>query len=358
VRLDAAIDVLAARGEPAYRAAQLRQAVTRDLVASWDEVTTLPRALRERLEAEVPFSELVLEETQEASDGTIKARFRTLDGFPLETVLMRYDNRRTVCVSSQSGCALGCTFCATGAMGIGRDLTRGEIFEQLLWAARVAQADEARVGNVVLMGMGEPMQNIEEVLGFCHLANDPEGFGLGARSIAISTAGWVPGIDRLAQEPMQVKLAISLHAPNDALRSQLMPVNRRYNLAQLMAACQRYREATRRRIFVEYLMLDGVNDSPALADELADLLHGTAPGGFHVNLIVYNPTDSAFRASPEPVIQRFLDRLEARRVPTSVRRSKGTDIAAACGQLAVEGAKERRAEVMRDRRAAASANAS
>jgi 23S rRNA (adenine2503-C2)-methyltransferase len=217
----------------------------------------------------------------------------------------------------------------------------------------MARVDETRIGNVVLMGMGEPMQNIEEVLGFCRLANDPEGFGLGARNIAISTAGWVPGIDRLAAEPLQVKLALSLHAPNDNLRSQLMPVNRRYGLDELMAACRRYREATRRRIFVEYLMLDGVNDWPALADELADLLHGTAPGGFHVNLIVYNPTDSDFRASPEPVIQRFLDRLEARKVPASVRRSKGTDIAAACGQLAVQGARERRAEVMRERRASA-----
>jgi 23S rRNA (adenine2503-C2)-methyltransferase len=242
-------------------------------------------------------------------------------------------------------------------MGLGRDLTRGEIFEQLLWAARLARGDGHRIGNVVLMGMGEPLQNVDEVLGFCHLANDPEGFGLGARNIAISTAGWVPGIDRLAAEPLQVKLALSLHAPNDALRSQLMPVNRRYGLSDLMAACRRYREATRRRIFIEYLLLDGVNDWPALADELADLLHGTAPGGFHVNLIVYNPTDSVFRASPEPVIQRFLDRLEARKVPASVRRSKGQDIAAACGQLAVQGAKERRAEVMRERRAAAATGA-
>jgi 23S rRNA (adenine2503-C2)-methyltransferase len=352
MRLDAAIEALAAWGEPAYRAAQVRQAVTRDLVASWDEVSTLSRALRARLEETVPFAELVVEETQHAADGTVKARFRTLDGFPLETVLMRTGDRRTVCVSSQSGCALGCTFCATGAMGLGRDLTRGEILEQLLWAARLARADETRIGNVVLMGMGEPLQNVDEVLAFCHLANDPDGFGLGARSIAISTAGWVPGIDRLAAEPLQLKLALSLHAPNDALRDQLMPVNRRYPLAQLMAACRRYREATRRRVFVEYLMLDGVNDAPGLADELAGLLQATAPGAFHVNLIVYNPTDSPFRASPEPVIRRFLDRLEARSMPASVRRSKGTDIAAACGQLAVQGAKERRAEVMRERRAA------
>jgi 23S rRNA (adenine2503-C2)-methyltransferase len=355
MRLDAAIEALVAAGEPAYRAAQLRQAVTRDLVSSWDEVSTLSRSLRGLLEEAVPFSELVLDETQQATDGTVKARFRTLDGFPLETVLMRHNDRRTVCVSSQSGCALGCTFCATGSMGLGRDLTRGEIFEQLLWAARIAKGEGARVGNVVLMGMGEPLQNVEEVLGFCRLANDHEGFGLGARSIAISTAGWVPGIDRVAREPLQVKLALSLHAPNDALRSQLMPVNRRFDLASVMAACQRYREATRRRIFIEYLLLDGVNDAPPLADELANLLNGTAPGGFHVNLIVYNPTDSAFRASPEPVIRAFLDRLEARRVPASVRRSKGTDIAAACGQLAVQGAKERRAEVMRERRSAARA---
>ena len=199
------------------------------------------------------------------ANGTRKARFSTRDGFPLEAVLMRHGDRRAVCLSSQSGCALACTFCATGSMGLGRDLRRGEILEQLLWAARAARADGARLGNVVMMGMGEPFMNYDEVLAFCRAANDPDGFGIGARSIAISTAGWVPGIDRLAAEPLQLKLALSLHAPDDDLRAQLMPVTRRYPVAQVMEACRRYRERTRRRIFVEYLLLDGVNDAPPLA---------------------------------------------------------------------------------------------
>ncbi len=349
--LDRAIGLLVEDGQPAYRVAQVRQAVTRDLIPSWAEATTLPKALRARLEQEAPLAELVLEDEQVAGDGTRKARFRTADGFPLETVLMRHDDRRAVCLSSQSGCALACTFCATGAMGMGRNLRAGEIFEQLLWAARATRAEDARIGNVVMMGMGEPFQNYDEVLAFCRLANDPDGFGLGARSIAISTAGWVPGIERIADEPLQVKLALSLHAPDDGLRDQLMPVNRRYPLARLMEACRGYRERTRRRIFIEYLLLEGVNDAPRHADALADLLRAELPGGSHVNLIVYNPTGSAFRASPEPVVEAFRSRLDRRGIPVSVRRSKGTDIDAACGQLAVRGAREARAAAVAERRA-------
>jgi 23S rRNA (adenine2503-C2)-methyltransferase len=351
VQIDAATSALAAWGEPSYRGRQVRQAVTRDLVASWAEATTLPRALRERLEAEVPFADLVLDAEQRSSDGTVKARFQTRDGFPVETVLMRHGDRHAVCVSSQSGCALACTFCATGAMGLGRNLDRGELLEQLLWAARRARADDpgARIANVVMMGMGEPFANYDEVLGFCRLANDPDGFGLGARSLAISTAGWVPGIDRLAAEPLQVKLALSLHAPNEELRTELMPITRRYGLDAVMAACARYREATRRRIFVEYLLLDRVNDSPALADGLADLLYATAPGGFHVNLIVYNPTAAEYRPSPPAAVGAFRAVLDRRRIPHSLRQSRGRDIDAACGQLAVAGVRERRAKLRRER---------
>ena len=349
MQLDRALESLAAWGEPSYRREQVRHAVTRDLVGSWAEVTTLSKALRARLEEHVPLLDLSADEIQRAADGTIKARWSTRDGFPIETVLMRHGDRRTVCVSSQSGCALACTFCATGTMGLGRNLDRGEILEQLLWAAREARADGGRIDNVVLMGMGEPFMNYDEVLGFCRLANDPAGFGLGARSIAISTAGWVPGIDRLAGEDLQVKLALSLHAPNDELRTRLMPVTRRYDLAALMDACRRYRAETGRRIFIEYLLLDGVNDTPELAGELADLLWATAPGGFHVNLIVYNPTGSGLRASGERAVQAFRAVLERRRIPSSLRRSKGQDIDAACGQLAVKGVAERRAALRRER---------
>jgi 23S rRNA (adenine2503-C2)-methyltransferase len=343
VRLDAALATLAAWDEPAYRQAQLRAAVTRDLIASYADATTLPRALRARLEEAVPFAQLRLEETATSGDGTVKARFATLDGFPLETVLMRHGDRRTVCLSSQSGCALACTFCATGAMGLGRNLESGEIFEQLLWAAREARREGARIGNVVMMGMGEPFHNYDSVLAFCRTANDPEGFGLGARSIAISTAGWVPGIDRLADEPMQLKLAVSLHAPDDELRARLMPVNRRYPVDAVMAACARYRDTTRRRVFIEYLLLDGVNDAPEHAERLADVLWRAAPGGFHVNLIVYNPTAADYRASQPEAVARFRRVLERRSIGNTLRRSHGSDIAAACGQLAVEGARERRA---------------
>ena len=351
MQLDAAIGALAEWGEPAYRRAQVRTAVTRDLVSSWDAVSTLSKTLRTRLQETVPFADLVSEDTQRSSDGTVKSRFRTHDGFPLETVLMRHGDRRTVCVSSQSGCALACTFCATGSMGLGRNLNAGEIFEQLLWAAREAKKDGARIGNVVLMGMGEPFHNYDEVLAFCRLANDADGYGLGARSIAISTAGWIPGIDRLAKEPIQVKLAVSLHGPNDEIRGRLMPVNRRYPVAELMEACQRYRDETRRRIFIEYLLLEGVNDGPDQANELSSLLHRTAPGGFHVNLIVYNPTGSEFKAAGPDAIGLFKGILERRGIDHSLRQSRGRDIDAACGQLTVRGVREQRAELRRARSA-------
>ncbi len=343
VQLEQAMTLLADWGEPSYRREQVRQGVTRDLAASWDEVTTLSKPTRARLASELPFADLTLDDQQRSADKTVKARFRTADGFPIETVLMRHGDRRAVCVSSQSGCALACTFCATGAMGLGRNLNGGEIFEQLLWAAREARRDGGRISNVVLMGMGEPFHNYDEVLAFCRLANDPNGFGLGARSIAISTAGWVPGIDRLAAEPLQVKLAISLHAPNDDVRATLMPVNRRYPVEAVMEACKRYREATHRRVFIEYLLLHGVNDSPAQADELARLLHATAPGGFHVNLIVYNPTSADYRASDPSRVAGFRHMLERRKVDHSLRQSRGRDIDAACGQLAVKGVREIRA---------------
>jgi 23S rRNA (adenine2503-C2)-methyltransferase len=302
-------------------------------------MTALPTALRSRLAELEPLHELAVEEVQRSNDGTIKVRFSARDGFPVEAVAMRHANRRTVCISSQSGCPLACTFCATGTMGLGRNLTQGEISEQVLVLARMLREEEACVSNVVLMGMGEPFLNYDNVLAAVRSLNDAEGFGLGARQIAISTAGWVPGIERLAGESLQVKLALSLHAPNDALRGELMPVTRRFPIAVLMAACRDYRTRTRRRIFVEYLMLDGVNDAPELADELAELL---GRDGFHVNLIAYNPTGSDLRGSPQSRVEAFAHRLERKGVSASFRRSHGQDIDAACGQLAVKGVRELR----------------
>ena len=201
----------------------------------------------------------------------------TRDGFPVEAVAMRHRGRRTACLSSQSGCPLACTFCATGEMGLGRNLRSGEIVEQLLALARILRDQDATVGNVVMMGMGEPFLNYDAVLDACRTMHDPDGFNLGARHIAISTAGWVPGIERLAEEPLPLRLALSLHAPTDELRSELMPVTRRYPIERLMAACRDYRERTGRRIFVEYLLLDGVNDSDREARTLGRLL-GRGPG--------------------------------------------------------------------------------
>jgi 23S rRNA (adenine2503-C2)-methyltransferase len=333
-------------GEPAYRGRQVYEAVVRGLAADYDEITALPRDLRRRLSEAEPLRQLQPAETQLSSDGTFKVRFTTRDGFPVEAVAMQHRNRRTVCVSSQSGCPLACTFCATGSMGLGRNLSSGEISEQVVVLAGMLREGGERVTNVVMMGMGEPFLNYDAVLSACRSLNDPAGYGLGARQIAISTAGWVPGIERLASEPLQVKLALSLHAPNDRLRTELMPVTRRYPVRQLIAACRDYRAATRRRIFVEYLMLDGVNDANSLAVELAALL---GRDGFHVNLIAYNPTGSDYRASPPQRVAEFAAILEQRGISASYRRSHGQDIDAACGQLAVKGAAELRRRRRRSR---------
>jgi 23S rRNA (adenine2503-C2)-methyltransferase len=338
--------ILADRGEPTYRFRQVYEGATRGLAQDYSELTPLPVALREHLAAEAPLRELRVTDTRESGDGTIKLGLATDDGFPLEAVLMRHRNRRTACLSSQSGCPLACTFCATGAMGLGRNLTAGEIVEQLLVLARMLRdAEGGRIGNVVMMGMGEPFLNYDAVLDACRTITDPAGYGLGARHIAISTAGWVPGIERLAEEPLQVKLALSLHAPTDALRTTLMPVTKRYPLARLMQACHGYRARTGRRVFVEYLLLDGVNDGHAEAVALARLLG--AGEGFHVNLIAYNPTAAGFAASPPARVDAFANELRRRGVATSYRRSHGSDIEAACGQLAVAGAGERRRALRR-----------
>jgi 23S rRNA (adenine2503-C2)-methyltransferase len=329
--------VLADAGEPDFRARQARRAATVELAERWADVTTLPLALRTRLEEEAPLRELAVEETQRSADGTVKLRLRTRDGHPVEAVSMRHRDRHTVCLSSQSGCALACTFCATGAMGFGRNLSAGEILEQLLVLARLVRDEQdARVHNVVMMGMGEPFQNYERVLDACRAMNDPEGFGLGARQIAISTAGWVPGIDRLAREPQQFKLALSLHAPNDDLRRELMPVTRRFPVAELMEACRRYRSVTRKRVFVEYLLLEGVNDKLETARELVELLRPHGRGAFHVNLIAYNPTAAGYHAASDGRVQAFARVLDRAGVPHSYRISRGRDIDAACGQLAVK----------------------
>ncbi len=313
---------LADAGEPSYRAAQVWEWLARG-ASSYEEMTNLPAALRERLDAAVPLSTLALRAEAKSDDGTVKCLFHTADGRPLEAVLMRYrDGRRSVCVSSQSGCPLTCTFCATGQMKFGRNLSADEILDQALHFRRTEAID-----HVVFMGMGEPTMNIDNVLAACARLPD---LGVSNRRTAISTVGWVPGIDRIAECELPLSLALSLHAPNDGLRSQLMPVNDRYPLAEVLAACERYRAKRRRKVFVEYVMLDGVNDLPEHARQLAALLD---PRVYKVNLIPYNPTGAYDGSSPER-IERFRAILGEHRLMATVRLTRGRDIDAACGQLA------------------------
>jgi 23S rRNA (adenine2503-C2)-methyltransferase len=313
---------LAEAEEPSYRAAQVWEWVARG-ARSHEEMTNLPATLRQRLAVEVPLSTLAVEAEAKSDDGTVKVLFKTGDGRPIEAVLMRYrDGRRSVCLSSQSGCPLTCSFCATGQMKFGRNLSSDEILDQALHFRRTEAID-----HVVFMGMGEPTMNLDAVLGACERLPD---LGVTHRRTAISTVGWVPGIDRLAECEMPVSLALSLHAPNDGLRSQLMPVNDRYPLAEVLAACERYRARRRRKVFVEYVMLDGVNDRSEHARQLAELLD---PRAYKVNLIPYNPT-GAYDGSPPERIEAFRAILAEHRLTATVRLTRGRDIAAACGQLA------------------------
>jgi len=314
-------------GEPSFRCRQVWEWAARG-AGSYGEMTNLPEELRHELERRVPLSSLELDHEALASDGTEKALFRTTDGRPLEAVLMRYrEGRRSLCLSSQSGCPLTCTFCATGSMKFGRNLTASEILDQALHFRRKEEVDHA-----VFMGMGEPLLNLDAVLGACERLPD---LGIHPSSTTISTVGWIPGIDRLAEhDGPTIRLALSLHAPDDVLRSELMPVNDRYPLPDVLDACRRWHERRRRKVFVEYLMLAGVNDRYEQAIQLAALLQPR--GAFKVNLIPYNPTDSEFEGSSREAIDAFRSALGERGVPATVRLTRGRDIDAACGQLAVQ----------------------
>ena len=314
---------LAERGEPAYRARQVWEWAARG-ASGYDAMTNLPAVLRQELPRDVPYSTLTLQDEAHARDGTVKALFRTADGHPVEAVLMRYrDGRRSVCVSSQSGCPLTCTFCATGAMRFGRNLTASEILDQVLHFRRLGP-----VNHLVYMGMGEPFLNYDAVLASARRL--PE-LGITHRRTTISTVGWLPGLTRFVDEVEEpIRLALSLHAANPLLRSRLMPVNDRYPLPDVLAECRRYFELRHRRVFVEYVMLGGVTDSPAHARELAELLDREV---FKVNLIPYNPT-GMYEGSSREAIAAFKAVLDEARLPATVRLTRGRDIAAACGQLA------------------------
>jgi 23S rRNA (adenine2503-C2)-methyltransferase len=326
--------------EPAYRVGQVWDGLYRRLLHP-EEMTDLPKGLRRRLGAELP-SALVAESEQDSDDGeTHKWLWRLHDGAQIETVLMHYRDRSTVCVSSQAGCAMACSFCATGQGGFERNLNVGEIVEQVVVAAR--QARPRRLSNVVFMGMGEPLANYERMWGAVRRLHDD--LCLSARHLTVSTIGVVPGIDRLAGENLPVNLAVSLHAANDGDRDQLVPLNRRYPLAAVVAACERYVAASGRRLSFEWALIDGVNDRPAHAGELADI---ALPLRAHVNLIPLNPTPGfATPGTPPAGVDAFRRRLVALGVNATVRRNRGTSIDAACGQLRSTAGVQRVATVRR-----------
>ena len=315
-------EILAAQDEPDFRERQIWEWLAGG-ARSWSEMTNVPKALRDSLETAIPFTTLTPVTDAKSKDGTVKSLFQTSDGRPIEAVLMRYrDGRRSICVSSQSGCPLTCTFCATGTMKFGRNLTADEIIDQALHFRRMEELD-----HCVFMGMGEPMMNLDNVLEACERLPD---IGITNRHTAISTVGWVPGIRRLTELQTQIRLALSLHAPGDELRSKIMPVNDRYPVAEVMDACTEHAVKSRRMVFVEYVMLDGINDAPEQAEGLVRLLD---PKHFKLNLIPYNPTGS-YDGSPKDRIAQFQKQLEAGGLTATVRLTRGQDIDAACGQLA------------------------
>ncbi len=359
--------LLAGWGQPRYRAGQVWDWIYRKLVTDPAEMTNLPKDLRERLAAEARIDPLETVYEQQSSDRrTVKWLFRLPDGLTIETVLMLYPpdegprdddtpparGRCTVCISTQAGCAMGCVFCATGQAGLARNLTSGEIVAQVLAAERWMAGGRATIGretgdegqetgdegqafrnvtNVVVMGMGEPMANYDRTWAALRILTDPGAFGLGARHITVSTVGLPQGIRRMAEEPMQINLAVSLHAPNDALRGQLVPINARYPIAEVMASVRDYVAATHRRVSFEYALMKGINDTPTLARELADLLRGLL---CHVNLIPLNPVaESPYQPSSPESAAAFQKILQASGISTTVRVRRGIDIDAGCGQL-------------------------
>jgi 23S rRNA (adenine2503-C2)-methyltransferase len=331
----------AERGEPSYRARQVADVVWGHGASSVDEIRTLPAPLRTALADSFRF-DTVTDTELRLSDGglTEKGLHRLSDGQLVESVLMHYParagqrERHTLCISSQAGCAVGCPFCATGELGFGRDLETAEIVDQVRHAARRLRADGKRLTNVVFMGMGEPLLNLDRVLAAVDALNDPRRFGLGARHITVSTSGVVPGIRRLTALGPQFTLAVSLHAARDALRDVLVPLNRRWPVAEVVVAAREHAAATGRRVTYEATMIDGINDTEVDARAMAELLRGDHA---HVNLIPMNPVaHTPWSASPDAVIERFAAVLAEAGVTATIRRNRGQEIGAACGQLAAE----------------------
>jgi 23S rRNA (adenine2503-C2)-methyltransferase len=325
--------LLMAEKIPNYRKSQIERAFFKELVSGWDEVRVLPAELRKKLENEFSWDSIsLLELLNSRKSDTIKAVFKLYDGETIESVLIRHrDRRNTVCVSSQVGCPLGCAFCATGSSGYKRNLESQEIVEQVVQFSRILKKENAKVTNVVFMGMGEPFLNYENVLLAISYLNDPSLSAIGSRHISVSTIGIIPGIKKFAAEPYQANLAFSLHATNDRLRGRLIPINKKYGLKEIIKSLENYIERTGRRVMVEYLMIDKINDRPEDARELVKLFSNKKL--FYLNLIKYHKTDK-FRPSKEKVINEFLDFLNNKGVKTTRRFSFGESISAACGQLA------------------------
>ncbi|MFN2236950.1 MAG: 23S rRNA (adenine(2503)-C(2))-methyltransferase RlmN [Anaerolineales bacterium] len=320
-------------GEPKFRTKQIWQGLYQSLWNAPSEFSTLPIKLREKLEQEFSFSNLNPVTVLNSLDGeTQKTLFRLPDGQPIETVRMRYERRKTLCISTQSGCAMGCEFCATGQMGFLRNLSSGEIVEQVLYYARKLAEVGDQVTNIVLMGMGEPFHNYDATLAAIDRLNHPDGMNLGARRFTISTVGLIPAIDRFASEKRQINLAISLHAADDELRSSMLPINKRYPIADLLSAVRNYTEQTHRRVTFEWALIRDVNDTPEQANKLAALLRGMLA---HVNVIPLNPTDGFNgKATTTEQVKNFQAILEQNGISCSIRIRRGIDIQAGCGQLA------------------------
>lgn len=320
-------------GEPAYRARQVWEGLYQHYYDSPNQFSSLPKALRNRMAAELRFTVFQPTQIMDSSDGqTRKTLFEMPDHSLIEVVLMRYDQRRTLCISTQAGCAMGCVFCATGQMGFKRHLTSGEIVAQVIHYARLLHQEGLTVSNVVLMGMGEPFHNYDNTMAAIDRLNDSDGFNMGARRFTISTVGLVPSIRRFADEKRQINLAISLHFADDEARLAMMPVNKRYGVAELMEACRYYAAQTGRRVTFEWALIQGVNDTPEAARKLASLLKGLI---CHVNAIPLNPTPRfSGHATNRERAAAFKKVLTDAGVPCTIRIRRGIDIQAGCGQLA------------------------
>jgi len=335
--LDLTLDEIAAwlaeNAQPRFRAAQVWQGLYQHCFADFNQFSNIPKTLKQSLEQAFTIQPLTDLRHVVSKDGlTEKTLFSLPDGERIETVLMRYDTRNTLCISTQSGCAMGCAFCATGQMGFKRHLSSGEIIAQVLHFERHLRENEDHLTNVVVMGMGEPFHNYDATLSAIRTLNDPNGFNMGARRFTISTVGLVPQIQRFAEEDLQVNLAISLHAAEDALRSSIVPINRTFPIAKLMEACRYYTQKTNRRITFEYALIAGVNDSQDHAYALANLLKGML---CHVNLISLNPSPAyAKPGSKAEQVRTFAEILNAKHIQTTVRLRRGIEIQAGCGQLA------------------------